>query len=383
MSTRTGLDCFAPEICSLICEDPIFKRRDLNSICFISRPFRREAQRVLSFRFPYLRGAGPIRAWCLSLKRRPHLALGVQDLILVMPRQTAFHADDIARLVQALKRCINLKELAMLSQCRGRGLQDPSTSVYMLDDHMFKLTKFVNNYFIQGAMLEQFLKSQKTLETLQLHSDGVYHLCSLSLPYVKTLACPAQIFNGGRYMRFPLVERLQLDFEDSQLEVARERAVLSSILYGRKKLKSLTILLKRNLHGKQQSHFLDFMDFVAEGVPHIKHLQIHQFLPTHESHSSLSFNSHFPSIKTLVLRPPPRLPINTGDDPNLCAYVKLRTADGRRKAAEKMMKILQTLTRLVFVDHEYDYEFRRDLKSGIITGEELITLDEQEWALVT
>jgi len=47
------------------------------------------------------------------------------------------------------------------------------------------------------------------------------------------------------------------------------------------------------------------------------------------------------------------------------------------------MKKYQTLTRLVFVGHEYDYEFRKDLKTGITTGEELIALNEQEWALVT
>ena len=46
------------------------------------------------------------------------------------------------------------------------------------------------------------------------------------------------------------------------------------------------------------------------------------------------------------------------------------------------METLPTLTRLVFVGYEYDYEFRRDLQTGIITGEELITLDDQEWALV-
>ena len=45
------------------------------------------------------------------------------------------------------------------------------------------------------------------------------------------------------------------------------------------------------------------------------------------------------------------------------------------------MKNLPTLTRLVFIDYQYDYEFRRDMRTGIITGEEAITLDKQEWAL--
>ena len=59
MSAATGLKSLAPEICSLICQDPFLDWRDLNSICFISPAFRTEAQRLLSYRFPCLRGASP------------------------------------------------------------------------------------------------------------------------------------------------------------------------------------------------------------------------------------------------------------------------------------------------------------------------------------
>ena len=60
------------KICSLICQDPILQQRDLKSICFISHAFGKEAQRLLSYRFPCLRDARRVKAWCLSLKRRPH-----------------------------------------------------------------------------------------------------------------------------------------------------------------------------------------------------------------------------------------------------------------------------------------------------------------------
>ena len=46
------------------------------------------------------------------------------------------------------------------------------------------------------------------------------------------------------------------------------------------------------------------------------------------------------------------------------------------------METFKGLTRLVLIVHDHDYEFRRDLKTGIITKEELITLDKREWALV-
>ena len=74
-----------------------------------------------------------------------------------------------------------------------------------------------------------------------------------------------------------------------------------------------------------------------------------------------------------------------GDNPSLrhCAYVQLRTPIGRRRVAEKLfMEIFPALTRLVLIVHRKDYEFRRDLNSGIITRENLITRDTQEWASV-
>ena len=84
-------------------------------------------------------------------------------------------------------------------------------------------------------------------------------------------------------------------------------------------------------------------------------------------------------IRTLVFRPPPGLP-----NPNLCAYVELRSPIGRRRVAEKLIKqSLPTLTRLVLVVHGNDYEFRKDLHTGVISGEILITRDTQEWSSVT
>ena len=84
----------------------------------------------------------------------------------------------------------------------------------------------------------------------------------------------------------------------------------------------------------------------------------------------------------MVFRPPPSLPQKAGDNPNLCAYVELRTPIGRRKVAEKLiMRTLPTLTRLVLVVHDNNYEFRRNLFTGVITGEILITRDTREWAL--
>ena len=71
------------------------------------------------------------------------------------------------------------------------------------------------------------------------------------------------------------------------------------------------------------------------------------------------------------------------DNTNLCAYVELQTTVGRRQVAEKlMMRVFPTLTRLIFVVHEDDYEFQRNLDTGVITGGKMIDRDAREWALV-
>ncbi|KAF8805071.1 hypothetical protein BYT27DRAFT_7258656 [Phlegmacium glaucopus] len=312
----------------------------------------------------------------------PHLAPGIEGLVLLLPQQIAFHPDDFARLIQALRMCINLKELSVLSQNRRRGLQDYSTSVYMLDNLPFKLTKFVNNYFIQDDVLKKFLNSQRTLQTLQLHSGEAFSHSDVALPCLKTLACATQFFDQG-WSPFGIqprqVERLRLDFENLEADVYETTILHSTFLFQLpyKFLKSVAIFLKRK-PDRRQSHFSEVMLFFARKMPDIKHLQIHQFLSMPESRLlPFDIKCHFPHIETLVLHFPPLL-----DDPNLCAYVMLRTSKGRHKVAKEIMKTLQTLTRLVFVDHECDYEFRRDLTTDIITGEELIALDEQEWALV-
>ena len=275
----TGLQSFSAEICSLICQDPIFKRLDLNSICFISHLFRSEAQRELSYRFPCLRGARDVKAWCLSLQSRPHNAIHVEGLVLLLPRPSAFRVGHIALLTEALHMCVNLKELVVLFQerhLRRPGLQEPkySSSTHILNGHQFKLTKFVNGYFCQDdSKFIAFLKSQSFLESLELHS-GKTNLNILKGRFffyrLKTLACLPQVLN--KYG----MRRLRLNFENS-LDSC-EIDVLGHVLRYSKKTRSLAIFLKQN-----QSHFSEIIRVIA--LSHIienpiLHLEIHQFFPT-------------------------------------------------------------------------------------------------------
>ena len=284
-----------PEIWSLICQDPIFERFDLNSISSISHAIREEARRVLSYRFPCLQGASRVKAWCLSLRCRPHLALKIQGLVLLLPQH--FHIENIILLKLTLHMCVNLKELVVLFQerhLRRTRLQEPnySSSTHMLNDHPFKLTKFVNRYFFQDdENFKTFLKSQRYLESLELHSgDTRVYKVRLRVRRLKLLACCPRILHGYYpSCDLPNQMRLRLDFKfplrPSNLEIAVLGSILRGYFLSNNKLTSLAILSKQ-----EKFHVLGMIPLLIElcrpgrnlnvNPINIQHLEIHQFFPT-------------------------------------------------------------------------------------------------------
>ena len=273
-----GPQSLAPEICSLICQEQTLERLDLGSICFISHAFRNEAQRELYYRFPCLRGTNRVKAWCLSLQSRPHLAVNVEGLVLLLPRPSAFRVEHVDRLTQALHMCVNLKELAVLFQerhLRRPVLQEPkySPATHMLNHYPFKLTKFVNGYLSQeDSNFKEFLKSQTYLESLEMHSGKTNVFGHDLLLYrLKSLVCsPKFLLECGL-----LVKRVRLDFESSPdiCEIDELRGLLN-VTYN-KTMTSLAIFLKQ-----KQSHFPKILRVIAFGLSDIQHLEIHQLCPT-------------------------------------------------------------------------------------------------------
>ena len=91
--------------------------------------------------------------------------------------------------------CVNLKELAMLSQQRRRELQDYSSAVHILESLPFRLTRFLNDYFMQ-QLLTPFLQSHSMrlkLETLELHNLHLGKTLSgdnVPLVYVRSIDAP-------------------------------------------------------------------------------------------------------------------------------------------------------------------------------------------------
>jgi hypothetical protein len=276
----TGLQSFSPEIWSLICQDPILERLDLNSICLISHAFRNEALRELSIRFPCVRGVRRVKAWCLSLQSRPHIAINVEGLLLPQPQPPAFREDHIELLKQALHMCVNLKELVVLFQephLRRPGMQEPkySWSTHMLNDHPFKLTKFVNGYFSQDDTdFKAFLSSQTCLESLELHSGKKFFCYDRLVNSMESLACPSHFLYCC--LPKPTTTRLRLDFENSLGWPEIDR--LGSLVKHNRQITSLAIFSK-----KKQPHFLEIMSVIARSHINIRHIEIHQFHPTQVS----------------------------------------------------------------------------------------------------
>ena len=269
----TVLQSFPPEICSLICEDPILERLDLNSICFISHAFRNEAQRELSNHFPCLRGASAIKAWCLPLEC--HRSKNIKGLALLLPDLSTFGGMDFLHLTWKINTCENLKELVVLFEEQERKNSSLRLAhIPPLAIRHSQLTKLVNGYFSQET--PEFviaLKTQPNLESLELHSGKTnvfINQLSSSHHCLKTLGCPPQFLNSSYN-----VTRLRLDFKNSTdyCEIDELGRVLNRNLS--KNMNSLVILLDQ-----WQSHFAEIICVIAVNHMHIQHLEIHQFFPT-------------------------------------------------------------------------------------------------------
>ena len=81
------------------------------AIYFISHIFRKQAQRILFYRFPCLRGGSRVKSWCLGLKRAPWPCTKRSRTLLFLPPPESFHTDDIAPLIQALHMCCHFERI--------------------------------------------------------------------------------------------------------------------------------------------------------------------------------------------------------------------------------------------------------------------------------
>ncbi|PPQ93084.1 hypothetical protein CVT25_003116 [Psilocybe cyanescens] len=368
------------ELCGIICQDPVLENQDLHNLCAVSRNFRAEAERLLCTSVR-LRDTHRIKVFCIAVARRPYLALRTKSLTLRLPPQLNLEADDLSRIVIALRLSVNLKELNVLQDFYHGppGKHGDAVQWWILDGHQFRLKKFTNSYF-QPQMLVGFLKSQPGITTLIMKCKDQAEICDAPLPLLSTLDCSAAVVQEFSMPSWHPRNIKRLQFHLEQSTDVEELSTFVALTQFNTSLKSLSIKRKNSRHG------LDIAVLtacVASQLPDIKYLRIVDNSTRLETYHVpfLPFPIRLNKIETLILRPPTRACDNTDRDSRISTYIELRTPEGRRNAAGRIMETLPTLKRLVLVEKSV-HEFTRDLDTNAITTQELTRLEEDDWMQV-
>ncbi|KAJ7887616.1 hypothetical protein B0H14DRAFT_2695560 [Mycena olivaceomarginata] len=148
-----------PEICGVICTELRELGGNLALLCRTSRNFSREAQRIL-YHSVDLRGRKlrAVKSWAHAVTQHTHLAERVHALALQLPPNIdSLDASDTTKIVKALRKCVNLKEL--------RGVHG-----WMTSGCRFRLQKFENLLYCKDRWDDDFWKEQTQIRVLSLSS---------------------------------------------------------------------------------------------------------------------------------------------------------------------------------------------------------------------
>ncbi|KAJ7274251.1 hypothetical protein C8J57DRAFT_1315044 [Mycena rebaudengoi] len=225
-----------PEIFAYICGqiDP----SHLVPVCRVSRLLRDQAQRILYLR-PDLRGQKikSVRSWCLAVTQHSHLAERVHSLSLQPPDD--LDPADAGRISVALRKCVNLKSLAVLRVEHPWPYTPGSLHTWMLEDCPFRLTTFTNSYFSCGR-LEKIWDTQREIRVLSfpktvpphafIRSPGTKFPADTQLPNLIALEvlCDSDLTDIYR----PL-QRIQIRIIDSLPDLSRFSRTLTTLSLGR------------------------------------------------------------------------------------------------------------------------------------------------------
>lgn len=271
LTNGNNIKLLPQEICGLICQDSALTRRDLSSLRAVSRAFCDEAERLL-YTSARLRGTRKIKSFCMSVIRKPFLAVRLRQLTLFMPPQLDLEVDDLSRITKALRLCHNLRHLSVL--------QDDSRAVphitgdavhrWILDGHSFRLKSFASSYF-RPEVLIWFLKDQLWIETLIIKCKGDAGLSSAPLPKLKNLDSSAGVVQefGLDAWHHTTIERLQYSLIDST--DSEELSTFVALTQFSDTLKSLSI---RRKNGAEGLDIAVLIACVAAQLPDLKFLQI-------------------------------------------------------------------------------------------------------------
>ncbi|KAF9480810.1 hypothetical protein BDN70DRAFT_920278 [Pholiota conissans] len=356
-----------PEIIDIICCDPLLEIDDLHNLRSVSNAFRERAELVL-YRSVELREPTKLRAFCITVVGRPSLALCLRKLVLHLVPQQDIDPDDLSRMVKMLRLSKNLRSLFLLNLTpwnSNTSQNEIAIHNWILDGHEFKLTTFMNSYFVQ-TRLKKFLETQSELETLILPCNNDIGLRNISIPSLKNLSSLAKVIpellKHGSTMN---LERLQILLLSHTPESFFTK--LNAQLSGR--LRCLSIPKYECL---KEGDFKRLVVGVATHWRAIEYLEIGDYIPLTENvFQSCSFPSKamFTHIKKLVL------------------HIQSLTEERQLSISTEIMDALPTLKRLVLTKLDSGYQrFQRRAyqyeRNGEIHFSEYDNWDPNEWLSV-
>ncbi|PFH53361.1 hypothetical protein AMATHDRAFT_73546 [Amanita thiersii Skay4041] len=363
-----------PELCGLICQQPVLRRNDLRALCTVSRPFRAEAERLLYSRVT-LRCLRHIRSWCVALALRgPYLASRVHHLSLTMPPAIELVPADYSRLIYALSSCLNLAELEVLSD--GRSSDGDSSLIWILEGHPWHLSKFTNTYFPLSS-LRSFFDSQSNMQTLVLRTSTRESTLESALPKLlprnlTTLDTSAAVLRSVATSSAMHIRRLQYHMAHARGE--EELPTFVALTRLSQTLTSLSIVR----HGRDEGMDVAVVAAcIAAQLPHLRYFRLID--NTIRSSDSLvpllPFSVNFQSVESLIIKPATRL--HEDDDILRCIYHELDTEQGRYSAGVRIMYNMSTLKFLALI-LDQDYGFRRSKDDAVISLG-VVNIDPNAW----
>ncbi|KAJ3502898.1 hypothetical protein NLJ89_g8679 [Agrocybe chaxingu] len=356
------------EICGIICKEVGIEY--VHNLCLLSHSFRHEAERLL-YVDPWVVGMRAVKSWCFAVNRRPYLAHGIQWLTIFLPPQLDFEADDLTHLYSALHHCVNLTELYVhmhVPTLPGNALAKISNEVqaWILEDHPFKLKSFKNSYFRPNT-LAKFLRSQPTIKTLMLKNSGPAGINDVPMPNLRNLECSSGTLQELSMPSWHPRRITRLEYKLDCASDVEELGTFVAVTQFAETLKSLSIYRHSTANGRGLDVAV-LAACVAAQVPDIKFLQILDRTMRSETFHIpfLPFPIPLRRIETLVFHPPVQRGAN-GEITDISAYTELRTQEGRKRTAERIMESLPTLKKFVLVGGlkgKRAYEFYRNETPG-------------------
>jgi hypothetical protein len=252
-----------PEICGSICHELKELGSNLAPLCTTSRNFSHEAEHIL-YHSVDLRGreVRAVMSWAYTITEHTHLTERVHALVPQLPAIESLEILDKAKIVEALRKCINLKEL--------RGAHG-----WMLSGFLFRLQKFEGPVPWEGGVGDNFWKTQTEIRVL-------------SLPYLPNLPSfenqlPNVIALGTPTLDVLLARPLQR--VETRFHTSRKFSPLAQYS------QTLTTLSVRGTWAYGPSSILDTLTSIAASVPALLHLSIIELQKLVHNTSMLSMDS--------------------------------------------------------------------------------------------